>query len=93
MKLRRMCTALLLSGLLLSCLSGCSGTTDELRFGTGGTGGTYYAFGSALAPQLQNDTGSTVEVKVTTGSEANLRLLQTGMVDLAIVQSDALQYA
>ena len=50
MKLRRMCTALLLSGLLLSCLSGCSGTTDELRFGTGGTGGTYYAFGSALAP-------------------------------------------
>ena len=65
MKLRRMCTALLLSGLLLSCLSGCSGTTDELRFGTGGTGGTYYAFGSALAPQLQNDTGSTVEVKVT----------------------------
>jgi len=88
-----MCTALLLSGLLLSCLSGCSGTTDELRFGTGGTGGTYYAFGSALAPQLQNDTGSTVEVKVTTGSEANLRLLQTGMVDLAIVQSDALQYA
>lgn len=93
MKLRRMCTALLLSGLLLSCLSGCSGTTDELRFGTGGTGGTYYAFGSALAPQLQNDTGSAVEVKVTTGSEANLRLLQTGMVDLAIVQSDALQYA
>ena len=93
MKLWRMCTALLLSGLLLSCLSGCSGTTDELRFGTGGTGGTYYAFGSALAPQLQNDTGSAVEVKVTTGSEANLRLLQTGMVDLAIVQSDALQYA
>ena len=93
MKLRRMCTALLLSGLLLSCLSGCGSTTDELRFGTGGTGGTYYAFGSALAPQLQNDTGSAVEVKVTTGSEANLRLLQTGMVDLAIVQSDALQYA
>ena len=83
----------MLSCLLLSCLSGCSGTTDELRFGTGGTGGTYYAFGSALAPQLQNDTGSAVEVKVTTGSEANLRLLQTGMVDLAIVQSDALQYA
>ena len=93
MKLRRMCTALLLSGLLLSCLSGCGSKTDELRFGTGGTGGTYYAFGRALAPQLQNDTGSAVEVKVTTGSEANLRLLQTGMVDLAIVQSDALQYA
>lgn len=93
MKGKRICSALLLSCLLLSCLAGCSGASDEIRFGTGGTGGVYYAYGSALAPILQEVTGRTVTVKETTGSEANLLLLEGGMADLAIVQSDTLQYA
>ena len=93
MKLRRICSALLLSCLLLSCLSGCSGSTDELRIGTGGTGGVYYTYGSALAPILTEATGRNVSVKETTGSEANLLLLEGGMADLAVVQSDTLQYA
>lgn len=93
MKGKRICSALLLSCLLLSCLAGCSGASDEIRFGTGGTGGVYYAYGSALAPILQEVTGQAVTVKETTGSEANLLLLEGGMADLAIVQSDTLQYA
>ena len=93
MKLRRICAALLMSCLLLACLSGCSGSSNELRFGTGGTGGVYYAYGNALAPSLTEATGWDVSVKETTGSEANLLLLQGGMADLAIVQSDTLQYA
>ena len=79
--------------LLLSCLSGCSESADELRFGTGGMGGTYYAYGSALAPAIEEKTGLDVTVKETTGSEANLSLLSGSLADLAIVQSDTLQYA
>ena len=93
MKLRRMCVALLMLSLLTACLSGCGGGSDELRFGTGGVGGVYYAYGNALAPSLEAETGWGVAVKATTGSEANLRLLEDGMADLAIVQSDTLQYA
>lgn len=93
MKGKRICSALLLSCLLLSCLAGCSGASDEIRFGTGGTGGVYYAYGSALAPILQEVTGRPVTVKETTGSEANLELLMGDLADLAIVQSDTLQFA
>ena len=93
MKGKRICSALLLSCLLLSCLAGCSGASDEIRFGTGGTGGVYYAYGSALAPILQEVTGRPVAVKETTGSEANLELLTGDLADLAIVQSDTLQFA
>lgn len=93
MKVRRMFALLLPAAMLLSSLSGCGKAEDALRFGTGGTGGTYYAYGSALAPQIEADTGRVVEVKPTTGSEANLRLLQGDLLDLAVVQSDTLQYA
>ena len=58
MKLRRISSALLLSLLLLSCLAGCSGTSDEIRIGTGGTGGIYYAYGTALAPAIEETTES-----------------------------------
>ena len=92
MKLRRV-LALLLTGLLLAGLAGCGQTADELRFVTGGKGGTYYAYGSALAPALEEATGWEATVKETTGSEANLELLTGGLADLAIVQSDTLQFA
>ena len=93
MKLRRICSALLLSSLLLACLAGCSGTSDEIRIGTGGTGGVYYAYGTALAPAIEASTGWKTTVKETTGSEANLELLAGDLADLAIVQSDTLQFA
>lgn len=93
MNLRRMCTFILLSVLLLSSLSGCGKTADTLRFGTGGTGGIYYAYGNALKPVLKEAADRDVEVRSTTGSEGNLRLLQSGMLHLAIVQSDTLKDA
>lgn len=93
MRLRRICSALLLSCLLLAGLAGCSGSSDEIRIGTGGTGGVYYAYGNALAAGLKEATGRDVDVKTTTGSEANLNLLVGNLADLAIVQSDTLQFA
>lgn len=82
---------LILSMLLLS-LTGC-GKTAELRLGTGGVGGTYYAFGNALAQQLGEEETLSLSVKTTAGSAANLRLLREGFVQLAIVQSDVLSDA
>ena len=93
MKLQRRCSALILICLLLTCLSGCNGASDEIRLGTGGKGGIYYAYGNALAPAIEKATGWDVTVKETTGSEANLNLLAGNLADLAIVQSDTLQFA
>lgn len=72
----------------VSVLSSCSGSA-ELRLGTGNPGGVYYAYGSAL----QELDGSGVEVKKTEGSMANMRLMNEGFLDMAIVQSDILSEA
>ena len=78
-------------------LSGCGGensASKAVRFGTGGTGGMYYAYGTELAKMFQsNGNGHALDVKVTAGSAANLRLLREKFLDLAIVQSDTLSNA
>ena len=50
-------------------LAGC--TASRLRLGAAAAGGVYNAFGTAMAAQ-----NSTIEVKQTAGSAANLRLLE-----------------
>lgn len=81
---------LALSVLLILSLAGC-GQSSELRLGTGGVGGTYYAFGNALSQQLGEESEPVpLTVKTTSGSAANLRLLREGFLQLAIVQSDTL---
>lgn len=82
-----------MSALLLLGLTGCSKASDELHIGTGGTGGIYYSYGTALAPILKEATGKEVTVRETTGSEGNLQLLATGVAELATVQSDTLENA
>ena len=84
---------LLLALCLLTALSACNAAQSELRFGTAGTGGNYYAYGNALAQLLENQTDLAIDVKATAGSAANLRLLQQGFLQLAIAQSDTLQDA
>ena len=86
---------LLLLPILALCFGcGSQSANDELRFGTGGTGGMYYAYGTELAKMIQAD-GKTrpLDVKTTAGSAANLRLLHEKFLDLAIVQSDTLSNA
>lgn len=70
--------------------AGCGKSEKVLNFGTGGSGGTYFAYGSALADILQHYN---FDIKETAGSAANLRLLRDGFLDLAIVQSDTLSDA
>ena len=73
---------------LVFCLCSC-GNDREIKFGAGNKGGVYYKYASVL-----NDLDSTdITVKETAGSQANLRLLRKGFVDMAIVQSDVLSEA
>lgn len=89
-KLKILGALTLLLALLLS-LAGCEGKSTELRLGTGGVGGTYYALGSALSVRTAEEkNGLTLTAKTTAGSAANLRLLREGFLQMGIVQSDIL---
>lgn len=72
----------------LTSLCAC-GENSGLRLGTGNPGGIYYAYGSMLS-ELD---GTVINVKKTEGSRANMRLMNEGFLDLAIVQSDVLAEA
>ncbi len=83
----------LLSLALIFTVSSC-GRKNTVTFGTGNTGGNYYSYGSALAQFVSRDDEKlTVDVRATAGSAANLRLIQQGFLDVAIVQSDMLMDA
>lgn len=90
--------AVILSTLLVLCcvLTACgstSGSSTKMTMGTGGSGGTYYAFGGVLGQKIKEDTGITVNVVTTDGSKANLLGIAAGNYQLATVQSDVMSYA
>ena len=62
--------------------------------GTGGTTGTYYAYGGVLA-NILNGKMSTAQINVqsTGASKANIFLIDDKEADLAIVQNDVMDYA
>ncbi len=82
---------------IIVMLVGCGGEKSsgkDIRLGTGGTKGMYYSYGNELAKAIEADgKGHKVEVKTTSGSAANLRLLRERFLDVALVQSDALSNA
>ena len=86
---------LLLLPIIALCFGcGSQSSNDNLRFGTGGKGGMYYAYGTGLAKMISPDGKiRPLDVKTTAGSAANLRLLHEKFLDLAIVQSDTLSNA
>ena len=69
------------------------GGSERVRMGTGGTAGTYYAFGSAVGQILQEKTKISITVQSTGASKANIQLIDAGEVELAIVQNDVMDYA
>ena len=74
--------------------SGSSGSVSaNLTMGTGGEAGTYYAYGGVLATYLGQETDVNVTVNSTGGSKANIAGIDSGLYDLATVQSDVLGYA
>lgn len=88
--------ALALAVLLLSSVAfvGCAPQKVNLIMATGGTTGTYYPFGGAMAQifnsKIQN---MNVTAQSTGASVENLKLLGKKEVELAIVQNDMIDYA
>ena len=68
-------------------------TEQQIRLATGGTTGTYYAFGTAMAQTLQERTGIPFTVQSTGASVVNIQLIDQGEVEMAIVQNDTIDYA
>ena len=70
-------------------LTGCIGTTNNIRFGAAGIGGMYHAFADTFGDLLTTEQEEKqIEVKTTAGSAANLRLLSEGYIQMAIAQDD-----
>lgn len=77
---------------LIAFASGCA-KKDKITLGTGGIGGNYYSYGNTISQIATEELGLEFAVKTTAGSAANLRLLNQGFVNAAIVQSDTLAQA
>ena len=75
--------------LALSCVAALA----ELTFTTGGTSGTYYAFGNVLAQYITNNSDVAVTAVAGNGSAANIDLLDIGDAQLGFVQNDVANYA
>ncbi|MCL2211324.1 MAG: TAXI family TRAP transporter solute-binding subunit [Treponema sp.] len=71
----------------------CSGGSQQIRMATGGSTGTYYAFGTAVGQILSEQTKIPVSVQSTGASKANIQLIDAGEVEIAIVQNDVMDYA
>ena len=77
---------------MLFALASC-GNAKTFTMGTGGTAGTYYAFGGVLGNQIKNSAGITVTVVSTGGSADNITGINSGDYQLGTVQSDVMAYA
>lgn len=84
--------ALALVCLMLLATAGC-GSGERFMFGTGGTAGTYYAYGGVLAQYMKNYAGYRVTAVSTGGSKANIQSIQDGDYQLGFTQSDVMSYA
>ena len=86
-----------LAGISFGAGSQDAGSKDaevtRLRMATGGPTGTYYAFGSAVAQILSEKTKIPMPVQSTGASVANIQLIDSGDVEIAIVQNDTMDYA
>lgn len=99
MKKMIMAGALCIAGAAL--IAGCGDSSSSagggkqfLNIATGGTAGTYYPLGGALAELLnQNIKGMNASAQSTGASVANVNMLKDGSVDIAFIQNDIAYYA
>ena len=91
--MKKMITIILCLALALSLVA-CGGSgASKMTMGTGGTTGTYYAYGNVLGQYIKSNAGIDVTVVSTDGSKANIQGIDAGDYQLATVQSDVLAYA
>lgn len=80
--------------LSLAAFSGAMAAETKLVLATGGTAGTYYPFGGAMAKIWNSKIpGMNVTAQTTGASAENIRLVNKKEAELALVQSDTLDFA
>lgn len=93
MKMKKVLSLVLVLALALTLAACGSGSSTKMTMGTGGTSGTYYAFGGVLGQYIKNHAGIDVTVVSTDGSKANIESIAAGDYQLGTVQSDVMAYA
>ena len=93
MKMKKMLAIVLVLTMALSLAACGSGGSAKMTMGTGGTSGTYNAFGGVLGQYIKNNAGIDVTVVSTDGSKANIESIDSGDYQLGTVQSDVMAYA
>ena len=86
---QKLCCLLITTSMLI--LSGCGG--QRMMMGTGGTSGTYYAFGGVLAQYMKEYTDYSVTAVSTAASKANIQSIGDGDYQIGFTQSDVMSYA
>lgn len=91
---KRISILLVLVLLMSAVFSACAAQKTNLILATGGTSGTYYPFGGAMA-QIFNTKVENMNVtaQATGASVENCKLLGKNEAELAILQNDMLDYA
>ena len=86
--------AIVLCLMLVLSMTACgTASGSKMTMGTGGTSGTYYAFGGVLGQYIKNHANIDVTVVSTDGSKANIQGIAAGDYQLGTVQSDVMAYA
>ena len=87
----------LLSILMVLTMVACGGSTEggttKMAMGTGGTQGTYFAYGNVLSQYIKDKTNISVTAVSSDGSKANIQSVDVGDYQLGTVQSDVMAYA
>ena len=88
---------------MATMIAGCGGDKKDekkpaaqkfINIATGGTSGTYFPLGGALADILnKNIKGANASAQSTGASVANVNLLKQGKVEIAFIQNDIAYYA
>lgn len=97
MKMKKLFSVVLVLAMVLA-LAACGSSSgsagaSKMTMGTGGTSGTYYAFGGVLGQYIKDKAGIEVIVVSTDGSKANIESIDSGDYQLGTVQSDVMAYA
>ena len=91
-------TASIVAAMAAVLMVGCGGEKNVekqyINIATGGTAGTYYPIGGAIAEILNKDIpGMNASAQSTGASVANINMLKDHQVELGIVQNDITYYA
>lgn len=102
--MKKVLSIVIVSILIIGLLAGCGGGKSNapaapaakqfVNIATGGTAGTYYPLGGAIAEILNKNVPNVNASAQSTGaSVANVNLLKDGKVEIAFIQNDIAYYA